>query len=192
MDLTYAIDGIITYHAGLAVVSDGLIDGASNHSDSYEREWSSFPAAWTANVQSYAPEWLCCVWSSVPLLPERPLYEPTFIWHPTMSFCSRKVDAFSAGHQYVNLQIKRMTLTEVIYSLGIECKSFSLFFKSLKTLIIRRPEDESCVNDGWVESKIQLNCYCGVWPVIEKKCSIALSLQKRLISHFRLSNPATA
>jgi hypothetical protein len=56
MDLTYAIDGIITYHAGLAVVSDGLIDGASNHSDSYEREWSSFPAAWTANVQSYAPE----------------------------------------------------------------------------------------------------------------------------------------
>jgi len=65
-----------------------------------------------------------------------------------MSFCSRKVDAFSAGHQYVNLQIKRMTLTEVIYSLGIECKSFSLFFKSLKTLIIRRPEDESCVNDG--------------------------------------------
>jgi len=56
MDLTYAIDGIITYHAGLAVVSDGMIDGASNHSDSYEREWSSFPAAWTANVQSFAPE----------------------------------------------------------------------------------------------------------------------------------------
>jgi hypothetical protein len=35
MDLTYAIDGIITHHAGLEVVSDGLIDGASNHSDSY-------------------------------------------------------------------------------------------------------------------------------------------------------------